>query len=75
MTICLNTKKEEAKKITSTKDLAQYIIESGNDVEKMSEEDRAKMDARIMAKLKSGNKLSQKGSENGRSYRRTAKAR
>jgi len=60
MTICLNTKKEEPKKITSTKELAQYIIESGNDVEKMSEEDRAKMDARIMAKLKSGNKLSQK---------------
>ena len=60
MTICLNTKKEEPKKITITKKLAQYIIESGNDVEKMSEEDRAKMDARIMAKLKSGNKLSQK---------------
>ena len=60
MTICLNTKKEEPKKITSTKELAQYIIESVNDVEKMSEEDRAKMDSRIMAKLKSGNKLSQK---------------
>ena len=60
MTICLNTKKEEPKKITSTKELAQYIIENGNDVEKMSEEDRAKMDARIMAKLKSGNKPSQK---------------
>lgn len=60
MTICLNLKKEEPKKITSTKELAQYIIESVNDVEKMSEEDRAKMDARIMAKLKSGNKLSQK---------------
>ena len=60
MTICLNTKKEEPKKITSTKELAQYIIESVNDVEKISEEDRAKMDAWIMAKLKSGNKLSQK---------------
>lgn len=60
MTICLNTKKEEPKKITSTKELAQYIIESVNDVEKMSEEDRAKMDARIMAKLESGKKLSQK---------------
>ena len=60
MTICLNLKKEEPKKITSTKELAQYIIESGNDVEKMSEEDRAKMDARIMAKLESGKKLSQK---------------
>lgn len=60
MTICLNLKKEESKKITSTKELAQYIIESGNDVEKMSEEDRAKMDSRIMAKLESGKKLSQK---------------
>ena len=60
MNICLNLKKEESKKITTTKELAQYILESGNDVEKMSEEDRAKMDARIMAKLKSGNKLSQK---------------
>ena len=60
MTISLNTKKEEPKKITSTKELAQYIIESGNDVEKMSEEDRAKMDSRIMAKLESGKKLSQK---------------
>ena len=60
MTICLNTKKDEPKKITSTKELAQYIIESGNDVEKMSEEDRAKMDSRIMAKLESGKKLSQK---------------
>ena len=60
MTICFNTKKDEPKKITSTKELAQYIIESGNDVEKMSEEDRAKMDARIMAKLESGKKLSQK---------------
>ena len=60
MIICLNTKKEEPKKITSTKELAQYIIESVNDVEKMSEEDRAKMDSRIMAKLESGKKLSQK---------------
>ena len=60
LTICLNTKKEEPKKITSTKELAQYIIESGNDVEKMSEEDRAKMDSRIIAKLESGKKLSQK---------------
>ena len=60
MTICLNPKKEEPKKITSTKELAQYIIESGNDVKKMAEEDRAKMDSRIMAKLESGKKLSQK---------------
>lgn len=60
MTICLNLKKEEPKKITSTKELAQFILESGNDVEKMSEEDRSRMDAQITAKLQSGKKLSQK---------------
>ena len=60
MNIFLNPNHEEQKRITTSKELAQYILESGNDVEKMSEEDRAKMDARIMAKLKSGNKLSQK---------------
>ena len=60
MTIYLNPQKEEPKKITNTKELAQYILESGNDVEKMSEDDRAKMDSRIMAKLESGKKLSQK---------------
>ena len=46
MNICMNLKKEEPKKITTTKELAQYILESGNDVEKMSEEDRSRMDAR-----------------------------
>lgn len=60
MTICLNLKKEEPKKITTTKELAQYILESGNDVEKMSEADRNRMDAQITAKLQSGKKLSQK---------------
>ena len=60
MNIFLNPNHEEQKRITTSKELAQYILESVNDVEKMSEEDRAKMDARIMAKLKSGNKLSQK---------------
>ena len=60
MNICMNLKKEEPKKITTTKELAQYILESGNDVEKMSEEDRSRMDAQITAKLQSGKKLSQK---------------
>lgn len=54
MNICLNLKKEEPKKITTTKELAQYILESGNDVEKMSEADRNRMDAQITAKLQSG---------------------
>jgi uncharacterized membrane protein len=89
MNICMNLKKVEPKKITTTKELAQYILESGNDVEKMSEEDRSRMDAQITAKLQSGKKLSQKemdylrktnvrtcfeGTKNGRSCRRTAKA-
>lgn len=60
MNICLNLKQEETKKITNTKELAEYILESGNEVEKMSDEDKARMDAQIMAKLKSGKKLSQK---------------
>ena len=60
MNICLKLKKEEPEKITTTKELAQYILESGNDVEKMSEEDRSRMDAQITAKLQSGKKLSQK---------------
>ena len=30
MNICLNLKKEEPKKITTTKELAQYILESGD---------------------------------------------
>ncbi len=60
MNICLNLTKEEPKKITNTKELAEYILENGNNIEKMSDEDRAKLDARIMAKLKSGKKLSQK---------------
>ncbi len=60
MNICLNLKKEEPKKITTTKELAQFILEGGNDVEKMTEEDRSRMDAQIIAKLQSGKKLSQK---------------
>ncbi len=60
MNIFLNLKKEEPKKITAARELAQYILESGNDVEKMSEEDRSRTDAQIAAKLQSGKKLSQK---------------
>ena len=60
MNIFLNPNHEEQKRITTSKELAQYILESGNDIEKMSEEDRTKMDAQITAKLQSGKKLSQK---------------
>ena len=61
MNICLNLKKEEPKKITTTKELAQYILESGNAVEKMSEEDRSRMDAQITAKIQSGKKAFAEG--------------
>lgn len=55
MNICLGLKNDEPKKITNSKEL-----QSGNDIEKMNDEDKAEMDAKIMAKLKSGKKLSQK---------------
>lgn len=51
---------EEPKKITNTKELAEYILDKSSGIESMTEEDRAKMDAKIMAKLESGKKLSQK---------------
>lgn len=50
---------EEHKKITNTKELAEYILDKSSGIESMTEEDRAKMDAKIMAKLESGKKLSQ----------------
>lgn len=51
---------EEPKKITNTKELAEYILDKSSGIENMTEEDRAKTDAKIMAKLESGKKLSQK---------------
>ena len=51
---------DNTKKITTTKELAISILEHGNNIEKMSDDDRAKMDARIMAKLKAGKKLTKK---------------
>lgn len=60
MNICLNIKKEETKKITNIRELAESILKKGNDIEKMTDDDRAKMDGQILMKLKSGKKLSQK---------------
>ena len=54
MNISLNLKKEDTQKITTEIELARYIMERGNDTGKMSEADRAKMEARINAKLQSG---------------------
>lgn len=55
-----NLKQDETKKITTTKELAESILDKINGTGDMTDEDKAKMDARIMAKLKSGKKLSQK---------------
>ena len=52
--------KEEDKKITTQRELVEHLLAGSNDVDEMSEENRREMDARIMAKLKSGKKLSQK---------------
>ena len=49
---------EDSKKITTVSELAQYILESQNDIKKKSEEDHARMDTRITSKLQSGKKLS-----------------
>lgn len=56
MTINLFQKKTE--KITSTKELANYILDSVHDsFNDISEEKRKNMDAKIQAKLESGKKL------------------
>ena len=68
MNISLNLKKEDTQKITTEIELARYIMERGNDTGKMSEADRAKMEARINAKLQSGKKLSQEEMEYLRRY-------
>ena len=68
MNISLNLKKEDTQKITTEIELARYIMERGNDTGKMSETDRAKMEARINAKLQSGKKLSQEEMEYLRRY-------
>ena len=52
--------KEDEKKITSQRELVEYILSNSDNVNEMSEENRRELDARIMAKLKSGKKLSQK---------------
>lgn len=50
---------EEPKKIENTRELADYILDKASGTEDMTEEDRGKLDAKIMAKLESGTKLSQ----------------
>lgn len=62
MNICLNLKQDDnkTKKITNSKELAEYIRDSFRNVENMSDEERAKKDAQIISKLQSGKKLSQK---------------
>ena len=52
--------KPEEQKITSQRELVEHLLNNFGDVDEMSEENRREMDARIMAKLKFGKKLSQK---------------
>ena len=63
MTLHLNLKKEERKKITTVNELAEYVLAKSVGCEDLSDEEKEKMDARIMAKLKAGKKLSQKEME------------
>ena len=63
MTLHLNLNKEEQKKITTVNELAEYVLAKSVGCEDMSDEEKEKMDARIMAKLKAGKKLSQKEME------------
>ena len=63
MTLHLNLNKEEQKKITTVNELAEYVLAKSVGCEDLSDEEKEKMDARIMAKLKAGKKLSQKEME------------
>ena len=63
MTLHLNLKKEEQKKITTVNELAEYVLAKSVGCEDLSDEEKERMDAKIMAKLKAGKKLSQKEME------------
>lgn len=52
--------KDENTKITTSEELAKYILDSTIGVEGLSEEEKSKKDAQIMAKLKAGQKLTEK---------------
>jgi len=58
MSLNIVTKEVETKKISTKEELARYYFEVINDFkDDMSDEDKQKMQARIMAKLKAGKKL------------------
>lgn len=59
MTVNLNIK-EDVKKITTSDELAKYILDTTTGAGELSDEEKAKKDAQIMAKLKSGKKLTEK---------------
>ena len=63
MTLHLNLNKEEQKKITTVNELAEYVLAKSVGCEDLSDEEKERMDAKIMAKLKAGKKLSQKEME------------
>ncbi len=68
MSIFLTTRTEEPKKITTAEELAQHILESVKITVKMSDEDRANMDAQIYAKIQAVKKLTQTEMEYLRKY-------
>ena len=63
MTLHLNLNKEEQKKITTVNELAEYVLAKSVGCEDLSDEEKERMDAKIMATLKAGKKLSQKEME------------
>lgn len=50
----------DEKKIASQRELVDHLLNDTGSADEMSDEKRIKMDNRIMAKLQSGKKLSQK---------------
>ncbi len=60
MKFCINIQKEDAEKIITPEELARCILDGKKETDKISDGEKAKMDAKIMAKLQSGKKLSPK---------------
>lgn len=53
----------DEKKITSRRELVEHMLNNTGDADELSDEKRKELDSRIMAKLRSGKKLSQKEQE------------
>ena len=53
----------DEKRITSRRELVEHMLNNTGDADELSDEKRKELDSRIMAKLRSGKKLSQKEQE------------